>query len=108
MGNDYNMGYNNKYKIIFNMRGANMSSDNFDNDNEVLLLSNLSSIEAEVIISKLHSYGIPVLKKSKGTGEIMEIYTGANFYGIDLFVSSDSLELARELLKPISEEDNLE
>ena len=42
--------------------------------NEKLLLSNLSTIEAEIIIAKLKSYGIPVLKKSKGTGELMEIY----------------------------------
>lgn len=83
-------------------------SDYVDNDKEVLFLSNLNSIEAEVIVSKLHSYGIPVLKKSKGTGEIMEIYTGVNFYGIDLFVPSHMVEIARELLKPIHEEDNLE
>ena len=70
---------------------------------EKLLLSNLSTIEAEIIIAKLKSYGIPVLKKSKGTGELMEIYTGANMYGIDLYVPSDMIELAEELLKPENE-----
>jgi len=75
---------------------------------EELLLSNLNGIEAEIIIAKLKSYGIPVLKKSKGTGEIMEIYTGVNLYGIDIYVPSDMLDVAKELLKPINEDDDLE
>ena len=70
---------------------------------EKLLLSNLNTIEAEIIIAKLKSYGIPVLKKSKGTGEIMEIYTGVNMYGVDIYVPSDMIELAEELLKPEDE-----
>lgn len=68
--------------------------------NEKLLVANLNTIEADIIISKLKSYGIPVLKKSKGSGELMEIYTGANMYGIDLYVPSEMAELAEELLKP--------
>ncbi len=66
---------------------------------EAKLISNLNQIEAEVIISKLQSYGIPVLKKTTGTGELMEIYTGVNLYGIDIYVPSDMLEVAQELLK---------
>ena len=68
--------------------------------NEKLLVANLNTFEAHIIISKLKSYGIPVLKKSKGSGELMEIYTGANMYGIDLYVPSEMAELAEELLKP--------
>ena len=75
---------------------------------EELLLSNLNGIEAEIITAKLKSYGIPVLKKSKGTGEIMEIYTGVNLYGIDIYVPTDMIDLAKELLKPVDEEDLLE
>lgn len=83
-----------------------MSEEYFDK--EVLLISNLNTMEAEIIVSKLQSYGIPVLKKTKGTGEIMEIYTGVNLYGIDIYVPSHVVDLAKELLKPINEEDNLE
>jgi hypothetical protein len=72
---------------------------------EKLLLSNLNTIEAEIIIARLKSYGIPVLKKSKGTGELMEIYTGANMYGIDIYVPGDMIELAEELLKPDDEQE---
>ncbi len=74
--------------------------------NEELLISNLNNMEAQIIISKLKSYGIPVLKKSKGTGELMEIYTGVNMYGIDIYVPSDMIDLAKELLKPLKEEDD--
>lgn len=73
--------------------------------NEKLLISNLSTIESEIIIAKLKSYGIPALKKSKGTGDIMEIYTGVNMYGIDIYVPSDMIELAKELLKPENEQE---
>lgn len=76
--------------------------------NEELLSSNLNNMEAQIIIAKLKSYGIPVLKKSKGSGELMEIYTGVNLYGIDIYVPSDMIELAKELLKPLTEEDDLE
>lgn len=82
-----------------------MPEEYIDNDKEELLLSDLNTIEAEIIVSKLQSYGIPVLKKSKGSGEIMEIYTGVNFYGIDIYVPSHMHELAKELLKPDDSED---
>ena len=77
-----------------------MSEEYIDNDKEMLLLSNLDTIEAEIITSKLQSYGIPVLKKSKGTGGILEIYTRANLYGIDIYVPSQMFELANQLLEP--------
>lgn len=85
-----------------------MSEEIIDNYKEVLLIANLNNIEAEIIMSKLQSYGIPALKKTKGTGEIMEIYTGVNLYGIDVYVPLHMLDLAKELLKPINEEDNFE
>lgn len=75
-----------------------MADEYIDGDDEALLLTNLDNVEAEIIISKLKSYGIPVLKKEKGAGALMEIYTGVNLYGIDLYVPAHVLEVARELL----------
>lgn len=69
------------------------------NENETLLLSGLSTMEADIIISKLKSFGIPVLKKTKGTGQFMEIFTGSNPYGTDLYVASDMFEIAMELVE---------
>lgn len=83
-----------------------MSEEYIDNDKEILLLSNLDTIEAEIIISKLQSYGIPVLKKSKGSGEIMEIYTGVNLYGIDIYVPEHMYDIAAELLEPVDDGDS--
>lgn len=76
-----------------------MADEYINGDDEALLLANLDNVEAEIIISKLKSYGIPVLKKEKGAGALMEIYTGVNFYGIDLYVPAHVLEVARELLE---------
>lgn len=50
---------------------------------EALLATNLNNTESEIILSILNSYEIPYLKKSKGSDELMEIYFGANNYGID-------------------------
>jgi len=75
-----------------------MSEEFINDDVEVLLLSGLNDIDARVIVSMLESYGIPVLKKSSGTGGIMEIYFGANNFGIDLYVPSKMLEQSLELI----------
>ncbi|MFA9424260.1 MAG: hypothetical protein ACERLG_11825 [Sedimentibacter sp.] len=75
-----------------------MSEEYTTGEKEALLLSNLNNVEAEIIISKLKSYGIPVLRKEKGTGAIMEIYTGVNLFGIDLYVPSHALVVAKKLL----------
>lgn len=85
-----------------------MSEEYIDNDKEVLFLSNLDRVEAEIITAKLQSYGIPVLKKSKGTGQIMEIYTGVNLYGTDIYVPSKMYEVATELLEPVDEQEDLD
>ena len=76
-----------------------MADEYINGDDEALLLTNLDNVEAEIISSKLKWYGIPVLKKEKGAGAIMEIYTGVNFYGIDLYVPAHVLEIAKELLE---------
>lgn len=75
-----------------------MSEEFIDDDIEVLFLSGLSDVDAKVIISMLESYGIPVLKKSKGSGGIMEIYFGSNNFGIDLYVPSKMLKQSLELI----------
>ena len=86
------------FDILIDERWETMSE-------EKILLSNLNNIDAQIIIAKLKSYGIPVSKKSKGIGELMEIYTGANMYGIDIYVPGDMIELAEELLKPENQQE---
>jgi hypothetical protein len=70
------------------------------NYNEALLISNLSNIESDIITSILNAYEIPYIKKSKGPGDIMEIYFGATSFGIDIYVPTDMLQFAKELINP--------
>lgn len=68
-------------------------------DSEIALLkADVDKIEADVIISLLKSFNIPVMKKSKGTGELMEIYFGSSKFGVDLYVPSKALKEALELI----------
>lgn len=76
------------------------------NDSQTLLVSNLNNMEAEIIISILASYDIPYLKKIKGIGGVMEIYAGSNNYGIDIYVQTEMLKIAQELINPDNLEDN--
>lgn len=55
--------------------------------------------EAVMVESILGTEGIPVQRKHKEGGSYMEIYMGMSFYGIDLFVPEDALELAKGLLE---------
>jgi hypothetical protein len=78
-----------------------------NNDSQALLVSNLNSIETEIIISILESYDIPYLKKVRGIGGFMEIYAGSNYYGIDIYVQPAMLEIAKELINTDNIEDEI-
>lgn len=77
------------------------------NESQTLLVSNLNTMEAEIIISILESYNIPYLKKNEGTGGVMEIYAGYNNYGINIYVQPEMLQIAKELINPDNIEDNI-
>jgi hypothetical protein len=84
-----------------------MSEKFIDNDKEVLLLSDLNDVDAKIITSMLESYSIPVMKKNSGSGGIMEVYFGANNFGIDLYVPSEMLNKSLELVnsEPVEYDD---
>ena len=79
-----------------------------DNYSEKLLVANVDMINADIISSILDSYNIPHIKKSKGTGDLMRIYTGFNFYGVDIYVPSNVYEEAKELIDSQSIEEKTE
>ncbi len=61
-----------------------------------------SSIEADILESKLNSEGIPVLRKYSGAGNAMEIIMGTNNTNpIDIYVPEKTLEDARNIILPI-------
>jgi O-acetyl-ADP-ribose deacetylase (regulator of RNase III) len=63
-----------------------------------LLKSDVDLYEADIIMSLLKSYDIPVMKKSKGSAQMMEIIFGNNFYGTDLYVPSNALKEAMDII----------
>ncbi len=67
-------------------------------DREVYLVSAANSIEAEVMEALLTSNQIPVLKKYKEAGAYLEIYMGLTNFGVDLYVPSEQIVRAKELI----------
>lgn len=71
-----------------------------DSEVELVFLKRVSDgFERDMITSLLDSNDIEVVEKERGVGQIMKIYTGRNFYGIDLYVPEHQLEKAHELLE---------
>ena len=56
------------------------------------------SIEEGLLSSMLADVGIPVLKKSRGSGDYMEIYMGISPSGIDLYVPDSKLNESKEII----------
>ncbi len=69
-----------------------------NNDKEVFLTTVTNGIEADVIEALLRSNNIPLLKKYKEAGAYLDIYMGSTNMGIDLYVPSNMLEQAKELI----------
>jgi hypothetical protein len=79
----------------FFARYYNKTNVDQDDGNKALLISNLNSIEAEVIISILESYEIPYFKISRRTGP-MEVFTKSSH--LDIYVQPHILQMAKELI----------
>ncbi len=76
--------------------------------NGVYLTTATSSLEADILESKLRGEGIPVIKRYVGASNAMEIIMGSNFsYPIELYVPEDTLEDAQNIIVaiPILSED---
>lgn len=67
-------------------------------DKEAYLTNVADEIQAEIVIAKLATYDIPVLKKYKESGSFMAVYMGNTLYGIDLYVPEKLLEKAKEVI----------
>ncbi|GKX31955.1 hypothetical protein SH1V18_44350 [Vallitalea longa] len=63
------------------------------------LINVASMYEANIIISLLKSYDIPALYKSKGSGEYLQVATGINYQGVDIYVPVESMEKAKEIIE---------
>lgn len=65
---------------------------------EVFLMTLGEDMQVEIIEEELKNAGIPVLKKHREGGAYLSIYMGKSMYPVDLYVSEESYEIAREIL----------
>ena len=74
-----------------------------EEDQEAFLVSVTTDMEANVIISLLKAYHIPVMKKYLEAGQVLAAVMGASSMGLDLYVPSRALVAARDILAAPSE-----
>lgn len=70
-----------------------------DEDEKAFLTTAADSFQADILESKLKFYGIPVMKSYRETGDYLKIYMGATPFGVDLYVPSKLLTVAKELME---------
>jgi hypothetical protein len=63
------------------------------------LLTAADPVELGIIESKLRAAQIPAFKKFREAGDPLNIVMGAPIYGVDLYVPSEQLEAAKELIE---------
>lgn len=79
--------------------------------NGVYLTTVHTSLEADILESKLLGEGIPVVRKYRGGSNAMEIIMGSNYsYPIDLYVPENTLRDAENIIVavPLEDEEDLE
>jgi len=79
-----------------------------EKDQWAFLVNVHDSIEEGMLSSLLADDGIPVLKKSRGSGAYMEIYMGISYTGIDLYVPEGKLSESREIIESVRIIDEVE
>ncbi|MGI6069311.1 MAG: DUF2007 domain-containing protein [Blautia sp.] len=76
---------------------------------EVRLYTTQDWIQADIIIEALRRNQIPAYRQGIGSGGLMDIYGGNSIYGEDIFVGSQDVERAVEVLHdmglPLDEEE---
>ncbi len=65
---------------------------------EVFLMTLGEDMQVEIVEEELKSAGIPLLKKHRQGGDYLSIYMGNSMFGVDLYVSEDNYDIAREII----------
>lgn len=66
---------------------------------EAFLMHAADEVQADTVESLLRSYEIPVLKKRREAGGYLNITTGMNIFGVDLYVPAKLHKAANALIK---------
>ena len=68
-----------------------------------------STMQADILISKLAAEGIPCMKRHEGASNFLELYMGVStMFPVELYVPEESLELALEIIRPVPIEDDFD
>lgn len=69
---------------------------------KAVLLTRMSDIgsEAELTISMLRAFGVPVTRRYAGDGQLGRVILGFSGFGTELYVPESMLSLAQDLMKP--------
>jgi len=82
------------------MKRVVRDSKKLKKEGESFLMHAADELQAEAVESLLRAYQIPVLKKRRETGSYLNITTGINIYGVDLYVPAKLHRVAAELVQP--------
>ena len=81
--------------------------DEFDQPEEPAFLASIredGGLSAQMAVTQLEAYGIPVLRRYPWGGALVRLSLGAARSGVDLYVPASRLEEARELLEAVPED----
>lgn len=76
-----------------------------DDKLELVTLTEVDNeFELGIVTAILEDNRIPYILKNKGSGGYMRIVTGSSPFGTSIMVEKSMLEIARELIVPVTEE----
>ena len=79
--------------------GKRKSRKNMPPEGMAHLVTASNTIEADILESKLKSYGIEVLRKYRENGAYLTLVLGLSSLGVDLFVPEEKAKEAKEILE---------
>lgn len=83
-----------------------MNDTELKKDGEAFLMHAVNELQADTVESLLRSYDIPVLKKRRETGDYLNITTGINIYGVDLYVPAELHKAATAVVRTRKRQEN--
>lgn len=75
-------------------------------DPALLMTVSGSQIDYEMALAQLRSYGIPSVRDFPAAGEVAKVLFGFSGAGMDIYVPCNMVEIARELMRPVEDDDN--
>ncbi len=74
-------------------------------DNCELLITVTDNVQLAITESILRGAKIPYFTKERGSGSAVKVIAGFSMFGADIFVMKDDIEKAREIIRPLSEDE---